>query len=213
MKTFDEEKRLFYISYNGSEWFGVHTTNNSLQKQIEKFRNRMAVEFFNLTDEDDIKAFGAKYKYDYTQDEKRFNEKLYKLLESQDNSDLFITTLHKEFKGIVSKVLDKQDLSDAEIDTINEVLIDNKIIPIRIKEDEGKTTQMLFPVPKGSWWALARALFEWVVLLSLGEVKLFRCKVCKKPVIPTPRGRNQMFCSPRCKTRFYRQSKKQESKS
>lgn len=40
-------KKTFYDQYN-DKLFGQHTTNQSLQKKLERFRNNMAVDFYNL---------------------------------------------------------------------------------------------------------------------------------------------------------------------
>ena len=61
MKQKRDLKTIFFDIYNDKQ-FGQHTTNVSLQKRLERFRNQLSVDFYNLEREDEqIREFADKY--------------------------------------------------------------------------------------------------------------------------------------------------------
>ncbi len=217
-------KAIFYEQY---KMFGQHTTNKSLQRKLETLRNNMAVDFYNLKyDKKAISEFANKYAID--------NQRL-----KTDHSDCgigesFITGFidtggdrlimdaftgksnhdeQKTFRRIVDKIMSNEKLTQSELDHISMQYL-GKVEQYQIGNSTeahhwqlGVDSQLI----SLKNYCIIKAIYEWVILLTRGFVKINRCEeqTCKKLYIPTAKGREQKYCSNACKMKsFRRQNKK-----
>ena len=217
----DNIKETFYDLYNDiKEGRYRYTTNQSLQKELERFRDNMAVDFYNLQLEfgdqkhglinrrdvkrckPQIKDFKDRYfLWDVTN--KDFDFKTESLI-----SFLAIDEYLGMFRTITDKVIAKEKLTDDELQIINYWLCG--------KIEQGGNDSSGYVLKKNyvafQNFGMIRALYEWVFLVSRGLADVGRCQAggCNKLFIPyKPGAIEQIYCSKACKMREYRRRQKE----
>ena len=208
------------------------------KQRLERLRNQMAVDFYNLKEDDDndISEFAEKYTYRNYQmpnDKGTLGEQWVRLMIGELKNRLYNKDkgyklkeheeLLDDFKEdqLIRTVLKHHEMFKTIVDNIIDV---KKIPPTQIayikNKYYGQITQdfhegryrlhqtAVFPL--ASSWVLERALYEWVMLLSRGMINVNRCEenTCQKLYIPTAKGREQKYCSNACKMRSYRRQSK-----
>lgn len=200
------------------------------KKRLERFRNEMAVDFYNISDDNDVSEFSKKYQYSnipmpnmkvtfgecqtlgMIEELKIITEEKYEIGEheillnriDQDNYYEILLKNQEIFITIVDKVIEGQKLSKDELAYIQEKFF-GLIIQSRLDSGCYQLNHTTF-FPLASFWVLNRALYEWVLLLSRGLVSINRCKepTCKRLYIPTARGHDQKYCKNSCKMKSFR---------
>ena len=216
-------KTIFYEQY---KMFGQYTTNKSLQKELEIIRNNIAVDFYNLKyDKKAISEFADKYAID--------NQRLKTDHSDYSMGEMFIKGFidtggdvlimdaftgksnhneQKKFRKIVDKIIENEKLEQSELNHISrqylgkveQYPIGKKVNDVEVHHWQLGVDSQLILLKN---YCIIKAIYEWVILLSRENIKVCRCKApeCKKLFNPTPRGRNQRYCSNACKVRAYRQ--------
>jgi len=213
-------KETFYDLYNDiKEGRYRYTTNQSLQRDLEHFRDNMAVDFYNLQLEFGdqkhglinrrdmkrykplVKAFKDRYLL-WSVTNKDFNLKTESLI-----SFLAIDEYLGMFKTITDKVIEKEKLTDHELHIINYWLCG------KIEQDGNESSGYILKKNYVAFqsFGMIRALYEWIFLVSRGLADVRRCQAggCNKLFIPyKPGAIEQIYCSKACKMREYRRRQK-----
>ena len=202
-------KEIFHELYSYNELFGKHTTNKSLQKKLERFRDNMAVDFYNIEwkNNDQVKEFLDRYIY--------VSSNLDNLYKADDISIGVVegtskrnTTRHllrgeqQYFRAITDKILAGKKLTEEQLKNINYHLL-YTFKQVKCLDDCYKIEQSS-NVPD----EIYKALYEWVIFLSRGLVKVKRCEECGRLYIPTARGHDQKYCKNSCKMKSFRRLNK-----
>lgn len=197
-------KEIFHELYSYKQ-FGKHTTNKSLQKKIEKFRNQMAVDFYNLDrkNDDQIEKFSDKYVYKSPTATERIGppeDPKAKTWAEITTRDLLKHEQHK-FKITTNKAITGriEDITESELERINYYIFHTFKLVERI--DHYKIQQSYFTSCE-----IYKGLYEWVILVSQGRVDVGRCEAedCEKIFVKNNPGSEQLYCSKACKMREYR---------
>lgn len=206
-------KTIFYDLYNENIVFGQHTTNQSLQKKLDRFRDNMAVDFYNLvmeSENNEQQIFEFMYKYllsdKFGQTIEVFGKQTNRMV--FDWKTLFLNGNLEMFNTITDKVIAKEELTQEELQVINNWLCG--YISQNKKDSGGFILLKQYVVV---WhFGMIKALYEWIVLVSQGQVDVSRCEApgCNKLFIPDKRGIKQIYCGATCKKRAFRHRKQLE---
>ena len=193
------------------------------KKRLERFRNQMVVDFYNLQFKDANSEMTIKEIIEQNKEPiKVFRDKyiLYKGIEIiemmfgktvektyLESSDHFMCNLiidHKTFKTIVDKVIDVKEITTEEILHIQKKFY-GTIELFNIEE-----SYILFNTFYTKNLGVFRALYEFVILLSCKTINVKRCEepTCKRLYIPTARGHDQKYCKNSCKMKSFRRLNK-----
>jgi hypothetical protein len=216
--------RTFYDLYN-EKIFGQHTTNQSLQKKLDRFRDNMAVDFYNLileTEKDTELIKGvwnrARWKnhkkmvIDYANKYLLYNqtgEKPYSFFGDQVDHKVFEFMGFMEnglqlglFKTITDKAISGLEFDENELKVIKNWLLGDFE---QGKNNDGRFVLSRIYMPFNNF-GMIRALYEWVYLVSSGAVDVKVCEAggCNKLFLPDGRGKEQIYCGATCKKRAFR---------
>jgi len=190
-----EVRKAFYRLYSNP----VLCDNDILkpmQKKIAKFRNEMAIDFYNLTKKD-VPEFAKKYLPDGAE-----------LFLDIPIDDYLINRLGQSgFKRILDKILSGESVGEWLGS-----LTKNLLGFIQEDWDQEKQRYHLVVVRPENISQILRATCEFLYLLSNDEVEVGRCGAegCNRLFIPAVRGKAQLFCNNACRVREYRRKKKLE---
>lgn len=217
-------KKEFYDLY--SDTMRTAGLSEAKRKRLEKFRNEMAVDFYNLKIDSNTNYVGMTIEqvFELYKDQINiFRDKyiLYKGIEKLsmnitetitwkmeiDPSDQFMCKLiieHKDFKNIVDKAIERKEMTEGELSHIAKNFFGE--INQYPSREGGKIILYTMKIKND---ILFRALYEWVMLVSqkLTDVKRCEAPKCDKLFLPEPRGKEQKYCSETCKMRAFRTNK------
>ena len=188
-----EVRRAFYRLYSNP----VLCDNDILkpmQKKIAKFRNEMAIDFYNLTKKD-VPEFAKKYLPDGAE-----------LFLDIPIDDYLINRLGQSgFKIILDKILSGESVGEWLGS-----LTKNLLGFIQEDWDQEKQRYHLVVVRPENISQILRATCEFLYLLSNDEVEVGRCGAddCAKIFVKNNPGSEQLYCSKACKMREYRRRQK-----
>lgn len=217
---YDDIKEIFYDLYRDIEEGRYrYTTNQSLQKELERFRDNMAVDFYNLQLEFGDQKHGLRNRRSVKRCKSQIKdfENRYLLwsvankdFDSKIDSLIFFLGIDEYlgmFRTITDKVIAKEKLTDDELQIINNWLCG--------KIEQGGNNSSGYVLRKNyvafQNFGMIRALYEWVFLVSRGLSHVGRCQAeeCNKLFIPyKPGAIEQIYCSKACKMREYRRRQK-----
>jgi hypothetical protein len=209
-------KEIFFDLYGKPNFLSIHITNQSLQKKMERFRDRLAVDFYNLKPEEkkQIKDFANKYLPDvwvYFQKVPieclmNWNWKLSRTDDFYSSiKDYMVDQGQKRFKEITDKVIAGSELTDNELKLVNRCVLNpfgqKSYFDPKSDSDRYEIAQSYMTMT--SIYALEKALYEWVILVSQRDVDVGWCRVCRKLFLKNNPGSEQIYCSNACKMKEY----------
>ena len=188
-----EVRRAFYRLYSNP----VLCDNDILkpmQKKIAKFRNEMAIDFYNLTKKD-VPEFAKKYLPDGAE-----------LFLDIPIDDYLINRLGQSgFKIILDKILSGESVGEWLGS-----LTKNLLGFIQEDWDQEKQRYHLVVVRPENISQILRATCEFLYLLSNDEVEVERCEAegCNKIFLPYKPGTKQKYCSTNCRVKSFKHKQK-----
>ena len=189
-----EIRRGFYRLYSNPV-LSDNDISKPMQKKIAKFRNEMAVDFYNLTKKD-VPEFAKKYLPDGVE----------LFLDKPIEEYLFNDLGQSGFKIVLDQVLAGEHITDEGIKYIEHNLYG---FIHQVWDQEAQRWHMEAYKPEQISQIL-RATCEFLYLLSNDEVEVGRCGAddCAKIFVKNNPGSEQLYCSKACKMREYRRRQK-----
>jgi len=189
-----EIRRGFYRLYSNPV-LSDNDISKPMQKKIAKFRNEMAVDFYNLTKKD-VPEFAKKYLPDGVE----------LFLDKPIEEYLFNDLGQSGFKIVLDQVLAGEHITDEGIKYIEHNLYG---FIHQVWDQEAQRWHMEAYKPEQISQIL-RATCEFLYLLSNDEVEVGRCGAddCTKIFVKNNPGSEQLYCSKTCKMREYRRRQK-----
>jgi hypothetical protein len=213
-KSEKDIKEIFHEMYDYKQ-FGKHTTNQSLQKKIERHRNQLCVDFYNLDPKDtkQIEAFSDKYVHIPDILIARFGnstgvhfdapETPLDITRAVSTTRGLIRHEQRDFRVITDKILagNVKEITKEELEHINYSIFHT----FKLGDIDNYQLRQSFHEP----CEIYTSLYEWVILVAHRQVDVDRCAAedCDHLFIPYKSGNRQIFCSSRCRVRQHNKNK------
>jgi len=214
------------------EWISS-TPADKLRRELQNYRAAVGVDFYNLdlggalqpakeggyyvTDKDPAAQAGLqamrKFYLKYIGGPTRLinkdgtEEQLSISMEAGQLIHIMIYAPQPIYRAIVDKAISGEEMTDDEIKHINQAISGGEVYQQYSKEKERFILKRrVYFGPFG----IIKALYEFIYDIANQRVEIGRCaaKDCNKLFVPTPRGREQLYCRRACQVRAYRHRKK-----
>lgn len=190
------------------EWL-ISVPQEDLYKEIERYRNQVAVDLYNYDFEtqEQREQFWNKYEIPPIHASYRTPEVKEQIIQGERN---LIVVEQPYYRTIVDKAINGERITEDELKRINERVYGW----IYQEQDEKSGRCVLIESFYAGFEGILRAAYEWVYRVSNRSVEVGRCAAedCHNIFVPYKSGREQQFCSDRCYKRTYMRKRRRRGK-